>query len=556
MKKSLSLLLILALSLSLCPAALGAETEPTAPQWVAQEDYITFPGDPVYRPENWERVLALRLEAEGGGLLPREGRDWAEGSPGQCYETALIRLRCAENYGEDAAGAGEAILAAGRAFHAAESGWYDQNRGRDETYHRLTVEKLRAYLRYHVDYIDDWGRALVPALDALGMTMEEFFDCPLLAGLDPVDRMEVEESVNRYWNDYIGEKLRITVYLDGALLQMDAQPQVRNERTMVPIRPLAEALGADVEWNEETWEVTLTRAGVTLSMTPGQTTARVDGTPVEMDVAPYADQNRTYFPVRYAAQFFGQTVTWNPSERRVDIAETKSGKDADREEWAKAMAALLGFVEGGDPARFGLYPRAPHPVTRRDEKGIPRDQTCRPAEECRELLAESWEIRDREELLAKAEELTGTGHDADFREMAQKVRYLPDSEILRRAEEEDGELWLWTKALAKKWDRKGVRAWDLCRVAALAQWGYTAGYVTYREALELVAPAAQELAGTFGSWDEVYENFLEGYYWCLRRIPEKAVWDTDLGLAFQYLKNAPETRTLFDNDMFAPAAGK
>ena len=113
-------------------------------------------------------------------------------------------------------------------------------------------------------------------------------------------------------------------------------------------------------------------------------------------------------------------------------------------------------------------------------------------------------------------------------------------------------MWPRTKALWTRWGKQGIRAWELCEAAALAQWGYTAGYVTYNEAMELLEPAAQELTEKFDSWDAVYENFLEGYYWCLREeLGDKTVWETELGMAFQYLKNSPDTRSLFDDAMLA-----
>ncbi len=547
MKRSLSLLLTLFLILPLCPAALGAAEGPSAPGWMVAEDYLLFPGDPVYRAENWGRILSLRREAEEGGLLPQEGRDWAEGSPGQCYETALIRRRCAENYTDDLE-ARSAFLAAGRAFAAAESGLYDQNRGRDETYYRISVEKYRCYLIYHVEYISDWGRALVPALDALGMTTEEFFQAPHMDRVGEPDKARVAAEINAYWDFYIGEKSRLTIYLDDTLLQMDAQPQVKDQRTMAPIRAIAEALGAEVEWDPVTWQVTMTRAGSTISMTPGQTTAWVDGKPVEMDVAPYADQNRTYFPVRYAAELFGQTVTWNAAQRRVDITQPRQ---EDREAPLLAMGALLGFLEGGDPVRFGFYPRPPHLALVRNEYGVPESRPLEPAKKCRDLLSQSWEIPDRETLLLTLKALLEEGHTQDFLAAAQEVKDLSPREIARLTEklgETDQYMWPWTKELWEKWGETGIRAWDLCRAAALTQWGCTAGYLTYPEALDLLEPAVQELQETFATWDEVYENFLEGYYWCLRQdLGENTVWDTDLGSVYLYLKNDPATRTLFDN---------
>ena len=477
-------------------------------------------------------MLALRDDAANGGLLPGGGREWAQGSAGECYETALVRLKYAENAA--LAGDGEeakaALLSAGKAFEAAESAWYDQSRGKDETYYRLRIEKYRAYLLYHPQYVDNWGQAIVPALDALGMTTEGFFDAPYMDRVSPETRQAVEGSIAAYWDFYIPEKSRITIYVDGLLLQMDTQPQVKNERTM----------------------------------TPGQATAWVDGEPVEMDVAPYADQNRTYFPVRYAAQFFGQTVTWDPAQRRVDVTQDRGPwADTDWEAWLKPMGALLGTLERGEPARFGLYARPPHTVVERDETGAPREHFLAPAAWCRELLADSWEVGDREALTAAVKELLETGSDPEFQAAAKEVRYLSDAEIARRAKRLGGTdeyMWPRTKELWDKWGKTGIRAWDLCRVAALCQWGYTAGYLTYDEAMTLAQPAAEELAAAFDSWDGVYENMIEGYYWCAREdLGGKTAWETELGGVYQYLKSAPDTRSLFYDDLFktgtAPAAG-
>lgn len=552
-KRLLAFTLALALLLPLAPEA---RAEGMAPAWVAAEHYLTFPNDPVYEEERWAQVLEERQAAEQGALLPYEGRDWAQGSVGECYETALIRLRCAENYEDDAFEAGGAFLAAGRAFAAAESGWYDQNRGRDETYYRLSVEKYRAFLIYHVGYVGDWGRSLVPALDALDMTLEDFFDAPYMDRVDPADRAIVAQAVEEYQGSYDREKTRIFVCLDGEALPMDTAPQVVGQRVMVPIRSIAEALGAHVEWEEKTGRVILSRAGSTVSMTLGKTAAMVNGESIEMDAAPYADRNRTYVPVRYVSEFFGQKVTWNGEENRVEITEDKTDrKSGELEEWILPMGALLGFLREGDPTRFGFSIRTPYTQTAPGKNGIPENRTVFPWALCREELEKNWGVDSRETLLETVNGILELGHDKDFRDAAKEVRYLSNREIERRAKslsEVDQYMWPRTKALWDKWTSRGIRAWDLCRCAALVEWGYTAGYVTYGEALELLESAVQELRKKFESWDEVYENFLDGYYWCLREdLGDKTVWDTDLGMAYQYLKNSPDTRTLFGNGIFA-----
>ncbi len=550
MKKALSAALSLLLLLSCLPASLAAAVgSPTPPSWVEKEDYLIFPGDPVYEREKWGELQALRREAENGALLPAEGRDWAAGSPGECYEIGLLRLKYAANAGDDPAAVGEALLAAGKAFSAAETGWNDQNRGKDALSARLAVEKYRAYLAYHPAYVEDWGRGIVPAIDTLAMPLEEFFDTPFMSRLSAQDRAAVEQSVYSYWSFYLEQRNLISVYLDGGVLLMDTLPQVKEQRIMVPIRAIAEALGADVEWVPDSNQVVLTRAGSTVVMTLDSTIAMVDGKPVKMDVAPYADQNRSYIPVRYVSEFFGQTVSWNQDSRRVDISEDKSAYEkTDLEAWALPMGALLTLTGGGDPTWFGGDSRAPHP-------DAAKTKLVEPVAVSRGLLGEDWDIGGREELLAAIKEIMAGGHNKEFLDSTEEIRGMSKYQVKQRTllmDEVDQYMWPQTKKLWDKWGKKkGILAWDLCRVSSLAQWGYTAGYLSYGEALELIGPAAERLGETFSSWEEVYENFLDGYYWCVREdMTDMEVWDTELGMTYLALRGTVDVSPIFDDSLF------
>lgn len=549
MKRALSILLTAVLLLSGLSVYGAEESSPTPPSWVAAEDHLIFPDDPVYQRENWAEIERLRREAENGALLPPEGREWAQGSPGQCYETGLLRLKYAANAADDPAAVGEALLAAGKAFSAAESGWVDQNRKRDELAHRLAVEKYRAYLAYHPGYVENWGRGVVPALDALAMSVEEFFDAPFLDRVSPADRWAVEQSIYDYWNFYLEQRNLISVYVDGGVLLMDTLPRVKDQRTMVPIRAVAEALGADVKWVEESNQVVMERAGSTVVMALGSTVAMVDGAPFKMDVAPYADQNRTYLPVRYVAEFFGQKVDWDQDERRVDIGEDKSAyADTNLEDWAKPMGALLSLTSGGDPSIFGGYCRAPHP------NGL-QSMLVEPAQACRQVLLEQWSISGREELLAEIEDARTGGHNQMFLESTRKVRDMSAAQVKQYAagmDAVDRYMWPQTRNLWVKWGaEKGIRAWDLCRSVNLAQWGYTAGYLTYAEAMDVVATAARELSKTFSSWDEVYENYADGYYWCVREdMTGTDVWESDFGMTYLALRSTLDLAQIFDDSLF------
>lgn len=553
MKRFLTLLLTLALALSSAALALegdgpsAVQAHPSAPAWVEEEDYMVFPGDPVYEPENWAGVLKLRAQAQSGALLPEEGRDWAEGSPGQCYETALIRLKYAANAGDDPAAVGQALLSAGKAFSAAESGWTDLGRGKDALAYRLAIEKYRAYLAYHPAYVDDWGRGIIPALDALSMPVEEFFDAPFMDRLSPEDRSAVEQSIYDYWDFYLEQRNLITVYLDGNVVLMDTLPQVKDQRTMVPIRAVAEALGADVRWTAESGQVTLDRAGRTVVMALGSTVAMVDGRPVKMDVAPYADQNRTYIPVRYVAEFFGQQVAWDQQRRQVDISEDKSAYSGTNiEAWAKPMGALLTLTSGGDGATFGGWPRCSHPNA--FKTGL-----VEPVRLCRTIL-EEWRVTDRDSLLAELETIRAGENNALFLENARKVKDMTaaQAKAYAKGNEVDKYMWPQTRTLWKKWgSEKGIAAWDLCRGSSLAQWGYTAGYLTYGEAMDAAAGFARELRETFSSWDEVYENFADGYYWCAREdMTGIETGESEFGVTYSVMRATVELTNIFDDSLF------
>lgn len=306
-----------------------------------------------------------------------------------------------------------------------------------------------------------------------------------------------------------GHEGEIGICLDGNTYYPTTQPvQVQNGRTMVPLRDLAERLGADVEWVQKTQEIVMTRAGTTVTMTLGKTTANVDGTAVEMDVVPYAVDGHTLIPARYVAEFFGQVVTWDQENSLVVVDEDKSvAGDSNLEAWALAMGAMRAYMDsygaGNGSTYFGEVPRRDPMIT--DVPGLFRYQ-----------LELDWGIHDREELIAVISNMTFHGHNDSFQEAAAIANSLTDAEmeaLIAQSSEVDAYMWPYTKALSEKWGDKGILSWDLFRMSNLAQWGYTAGYLTYAEALALVEPAATLLCETFSSWEEAYENYLWGSAW-------------------------------------------
>ena len=118
----------------------------------------------------------------------------------------------------------------------------------------------------------------------------------------------------------------ISVQLDGRNLSFpDAAPEARDGRTFLPVRTVFEAMGAEVSYSPAAQTITAVRDGTTVTMALGGTTATVERsgvtTHIPMDAAPYAHDNRTYVPVRFAAQAFGCAVGWDVGDRTVILID-------------------------------------------------------------------------------------------------------------------------------------------------------------------------------------------------------------------------------------------
>lgn len=105
---------------------------------------------------------------------------------------------------------------------------------------------------------------------------------------------------------------RKSISVNGNLAQKDVAPVIQNSRTLVPIRFITESLGGAVAWNGESKEVTLLLDGKEIKMTIGKTLEKYGVAPVIMD-------SRTYVPVRFVADALGAQTSWNEAEKTVTL---------------------------------------------------------------------------------------------------------------------------------------------------------------------------------------------------------------------------------------------
>lgn len=118
---------------------------------------------------------------------------------------------------------------------------------------------------------------------------------------------------------YIG---RTSATVNGATYTLDAAPFVdpKANRTLVPLRFLAEALGADVGWDGVAQRVIIKDNGQVIILTLGSSTALVDGQVRAIDCAVLTrPPGRTFIPLRFVSETLGARVDYNAENREIII---------------------------------------------------------------------------------------------------------------------------------------------------------------------------------------------------------------------------------------------
>ena len=151
---------------------------------------------------------------------------------------------------------------------------------------------------------------------------------------DKKDEVKEEEKKDAFKTLYFYlEKYYYEMELNGNISQipMDVAPTAINQRTMLPIRFVAEAIGATVEWHQDTQSATFTKDGITATITLGSNIIQVsDGRQIVMDAEPTVISERIFVPLTNISQIFGMTngdlrdgvyndIEWDQENYRVII---------------------------------------------------------------------------------------------------------------------------------------------------------------------------------------------------------------------------------------------
>lgn len=116
-------------------------------------------------------------------------------------------------------------------------------------------------------------------------------------------------------------KKGVKLYVNGVETSPEVAPILTSGSTLVPFKAIAEALNAEVVWNQKERSVTVTRDGITVKLFIDKKTAYVNGQSVTLQTAPAVVKGSTVVPARFVSEALKATVKWEPETQSVVIYE-------------------------------------------------------------------------------------------------------------------------------------------------------------------------------------------------------------------------------------------
>lgn len=107
------------------------------------------------------------------------------------------------------------------------------------------------------------------------------------------------------------------IFIDGKKIATEVPPQIRQSTTLVPLRTIAEELGADVSWDKQQQKVSVQTENKSIELYIGKTAATINGSAASLQTAPVMIQNTTMLPLRFVGEQLGMLVSWDQLTKSV-----------------------------------------------------------------------------------------------------------------------------------------------------------------------------------------------------------------------------------------------
>ena len=314
----------------------------------------------------------------------------------------------------------------------------------------------------------------------------------------------------------------------------------KNDRLMISLRGLISMLDMNIQWDADTQQVIIPESKngrVVFQLNSKE--YFVNGEKKSMDTeAVSIAPGRVHVPLRYLAESIGAEVQYSDfvafDMKQIDIitSEEKAAenlKNSNVRQWAKNVCALNKL-----PLGEGYY-----------ERGLTKEISDSDKELARTFFADLG-IKDKEVLLSIL-----------------NPEYFPNSNFMKIAllqqigvtdlgytEEEAVYMLPYTQELLAKWQDKGIECSDKFIMIGLCDLVYTAGYLTEREAIQLISLYAEPMQKEFDNWNMVVDNYFDGRVWYQKLTPQEREQAAERwNKKYAELKNSPDY--YFDDTMFS-----
>jgi hypothetical protein len=114
-------------------------------------------------------------------------------------------------------------------------------------------------------------------------------------------------------------KSGLIVYVNGTKLSFDSDPLIYENTNLLPLREIAEGMGASVTWNKQSGTITVEKEDHKMTLALGSKTVYYNGKAETASAAPRVIQGITYVPAQVFARGLGASVSYNQSTNTLDI---------------------------------------------------------------------------------------------------------------------------------------------------------------------------------------------------------------------------------------------
>ncbi|MBU5668982.1 phosphodiester glycosidase family protein [Peptoniphilus sp. MSJ-1] len=119
--------------------------------------------------------------------------------------------------------------------------------------------------------------------------------------------------------------------INGEAKKMDAKPFISNSRTLVPIRFIIEAIGGEVNWNNDSRLVTINYNGNIIELPIDSKIIKINESNLEIDQASIIKGDRTYVPIRFVAENLGMNVNYIDETREIEIISKADNSSSEKD---------------------------------------------------------------------------------------------------------------------------------------------------------------------------------------------------------------------------------